>query len=181
MRIATSSRSCTALSVSSKGTYQYVRMANGLCNASSTLCELIQAVIRYDLEPYVFPYMDDFLILMPTFEKHMEILAKLARRLNSANLMISVHKSRFCMKRTTYVGYVIPEDGIEANPERMKEVSDYPPPKNIKAVRRFIGMAGWYRRISPDYATCFALITNLLKNRILNSNGQQKHKSHSKR
>lgn len=37
VKIEPSSRPCTAFSVSSKGTYQYVRMANGLCNASSTL------------------------------------------------------------------------------------------------------------------------------------------------
>lgn len=157
------SRPCTAFSASSKGTFQYVRMAMGLCNASSTLCELIQDIIGCDLEPYVYPYMDDFLVLTPTFEKHLEILKELAKRLAKATLTISPNKSKFCMKETSYVGYVISEKGIKANPNRMEPILKYPAPKNIKALRRFIGMSGWYRRFIRNYSTIIAPITNLLK------------------
>lgn len=163
IKIEKKSRPLTAFSVSSKGTFQYVRMANGLCNASSTLCELIQNIIGCDLEPHIYPYMDDFLILTKKFDKHIEILNELANRLNAAGLTISPAKSFFCMKQTTYVGYVISEKGIQANPERTKPIADFPAPKNVKAVRRFIGMTGWYRRFIPNFATVIAPITDLLK------------------
>lgn len=127
------------------------------------LCEIVQEIIGCDMEPFVYPYMDDFLILTPTFEKHIEILTELAERLNKANLTISIEKSKFCVRETPYVGYLISEDGIKANPERMRPIFEYPAPKNLKALRRFIGMCGWYRRFIPNYATLIAPITNLLK------------------
>lgn len=163
IKIKKESRPCTAFSVSSKGTFQYVRMANGLCNASSTLCELIQNIIGCDLEPFIYPYMDDFLILTRDFLKHVEILSELAKRLNSASLTISPTKSFFCMKKTNYVGYTISGEGIQANPDRIKPIIEFPRPKNIKAIRRFIGMTGWYRRFIPNFATELAPITDMLK------------------
>lgn len=167
IKISKESRPCTAFSVNSKGTFQYARMAMGLCNASSTLCELIQDIIGCDLEPYVFPYMDDFLVLTPTFEKHMSILKDLASRLATASLTISPDKSKFCMRETTYVGYIISAEGIKANPSRMQPILQYPAPKNLKALRRFIGMSGWYRRFIRDYSTTISPITNLLKKKNL--------------
>lgn len=167
VKIEKSSRECTAFSVSSKGTYQYARMAMGLCNAASTLCELIQHVIGCDLEPQVYPYLDDFLVLSKTFEEHMSTLGELAKRLTSAGLTISSNKSYFCMKQTSYVGYLISQDGIQANPERMAPILEFPQPKNLKAVRRFIGMTGWYSRFIPNYATEIAPITDLLKKTLI--------------
>lgn len=163
IRIAKVSRGCTAFSVSSKGTFQYKRMANGLTNASASLCELIQNIIGSDLEPKVFPYMDDFLILTETFDEHIAVIKEVAKRLNSANLTISATKCYFCMKRTSYVGYTISENGIEPNPERIKPILDMPSPSSLKSVRRLIGMAGWYRRFIPKFAEITAPITETLK------------------
>lgn len=163
IRIKESSRPCTAFSVSTKGTYQYVRMANGLCNAGSTLCELVTNIIGCDLEPFLFPYMDDFLVATTTFEEHMQVLEKLASRLKEANLTVSSEKSHFCMSQTAYVGYLISEKGLQANPEKIKPILEYPTPTNIKAVRRLIGMSGWYRRFVPNFADESAPITELLK------------------
>lgn len=107
--------------------------------------------------------MDDFLVLTPTFEKHIEILKELANRLAKASLTISPDKSKFCMKETAYVGYIISAKGIRANPERLAPILQYPIPKNLKALRRFIGMTGWYRRFISNYSTTIAPITDLLK------------------
>lgn len=163
IKIAKQSRECTAFAVSSKGTFQYKRMANGLTNASASLCELIQNIIGNDLEPKVFPYMDDFLILTDSFEEHLEVLKELAKRLKTANLTVSSTKCFFCMKRTSYVGYTISEKGIQANPERIKPILQMPSPTNLKAVRRLMGMSGWYRRFIPDFASIVSPITETLK------------------
>lgn len=67
------------------------------------------------------------------------------------------------MRQTSYVGYTISEKGIQANPERIKPIMEFPPPHNVKAVRRFIGMAGWYRHFIQNFASEMAPITELLK------------------
>lgn len=153
----------TAFSVSGKGFFAYSRMPFGLCNSGATLCRLVDRVIGCDLEPHVFVYMDDVIIATSTLDHHLEILKIIAQRLTAAGLTISPEKSRFCMRRLKYLGHVISADGIEPSNEKIAPILEYPQPKTPKDVRRLIGMANWYRRFIPSYATICAPLTDLLK------------------
>lgn len=157
------SRLKTAFAISGKGAFMYKRMAMGLCNSGRTLCELIDNLLGSELEPEAFPYLDDFIIATDTFERHLEILEKVAKLLAEANLTISEEKSRFCMKKLRYLGYELDEEGLHSDPERIKPVLEYPSPKSVREVRRLMGMAGWYRRFIKDYATITAPITETIK------------------
>lgn len=143
----------TAFAISGRGFFKYKRMAFGLCNSGATLCRLVDQVIGCDLEPYVFVYLDDIIVATETFDRHFEILNKLAERIKGAGLTISVTKSRFCMKSLKYLGYIISDDGIAPDVEKTSAISDYAIPKTVKDVRRLIGLAGWYRRFIPNFAT----------------------------
>lgn len=163
IKIHPDSRKLTAFSVSSKGTYQYVRMANGLCNASSTLCELIDNIMGCDLEPYVFPYMDDFVICTNTFEEHVKTIAEVGKRLTQAGLTVSAEKSHFCLTQIRYLGYLVTSKGVKPDPEKTRPIIEYPAPANVKGVRRLIGMTGYYRRFIPNFSALAAPITTLLR------------------
>lgn len=139
IEIEKESRAKTAFAISSKGTFVYKRMANGLCNAASSLCELVNSVFGSDLEPDAFNYVDDFIIATKTFEQHLERLREVALRLKKAGLTISPEKSRFCMKSVKYLGYVIDKDGIHPDNDKIRPILDYPTPKCVKDVRRLIG------------------------------------------
>ena len=41
--------------------------------------------------------------------------------------------------------------------------SRYGPPEDVSALRRFLGMAGYYRQLIPDFAHYAAPLTALLK------------------
>lgn len=153
----------TAFTVSGKGFYQFKRMPFGLINSASTLCKLIDRVIGADLEPFVFKYLDDIIVATETFAEHVRILAIVAERLKEAGLTISADKSRFCLRSLRYVGYLIDENGVRPDPEKIKAVLEYPSPKCVKDVRRLFGMASWYRRFIQDFASITAPITDLLK------------------
>lgn len=159
------SRPKTAFSVSSRGTFQYKRMPMGLCNSGSTLCQLIDSVFGCELEPYAFPYLDDFIIATESFQKHMEILKKVSIKLREAQLQISRDKSRFCMCRLRYLGYVIDQNGIQPDQEKIKPILEYPIPKSVKEVRRLVGMASWYRRFICNFSEIAAPITDLIKDK----------------
>lgn len=157
-----SSRSKTAFAISGRGYFRYRRMPFGLCNSGASLCRLMDSVIGCDLEPYVFIYLDDILICTETFEKHMEILSILADRLAEAKLTIHPTKSKFCVGSLKYLGYIIDHRGISPDPEKISAVIDYPQPKSVKDCRRFIRMAGWYRRLIPNFSSITAPITDLV-------------------
>lgn len=158
-----SSQPKTAFAISGRGFFKYKRMAFGLCNSGATLCRLVDQVIGCDLEPFVFVYLDDIIIATDDFEKHFEVLEKLAHRITGAGLTISVSKSRFCMKSLKYLGYIVSEEGVKPDPEKISAIENYPAPKSVKDVRRLIGLTGWYRRFIPNFATITAPLTNLIK------------------
>lgn len=158
-----SSKLKTAFSVSGKGFFAYARMPFGLCNSGATLCRLVDQVLGCDLEPHVFVYMDDVIIATETLNHHLELLRTVADRLTAAGLTISPEKSRFCMRRLAYLGHVIGGGKIAPNPDGITPILNYPIPKCVKDIRRLLGMAGWYRRFIPNFATISAPLSELLK------------------
>lgn len=163
IKLGPESQRKTAFAIQSRGTFMFKRMPMGLCNSSATISELVESVFGCALEPWVFHFIDDFIIATDTFEKHMEILAMVARKLREAGLQISTQKSRFCMSKLVFLGYVIDESGVQADPEKVAPIVNMPTPKNVKDVRRLIGMAGWYRRFIRDFSGITAPMTNLIK------------------
>lgn len=153
----------TAFAISGKGYFCFKRMPFGLCNSSSTMSRLMDLVIGCDLEPYVFVYLDDIVIATETFDHHMFILKEISKRLKCANLTVSSEKSKFCLKRINYLGYVIGDGGIRTNPDKVSSIVNFPTPTCIKEVRRLIGVASWYRRFIENFATLVSPLTDLTK------------------
>lgn len=158
-----SSQRKTAFAITGMGAFMFQRMAMGLCNAAATISELVQNVFGCELEPWAFHYIDDFIIATNTFEEHLEVLRKVAQKLREAKLQINTEKSRFCMSRIVFLGYVIDRDGIQPDPERVRPITELPSPKTVRDVRRLIGMAGWYRRFIHNFSSITAPISDLIK------------------
>lgn len=141
----------------------YTRMPFGLCNSGATLCRLVDRIIGCDMEPNVFVYLDDIIVATETFEHHIELLGKIASRIKEAGLTVSPEKSKFCAKQLCYLGYIVDHLGIRPDPQKVAAMSGYPTPKNVREVRRLLGLAGWYRRFIPQFASITAPISGLLK------------------
>lgn len=75
-----------AFTVPNKGLFQFRRMPFGLHNAPSTWQRVIDRALESDLEPHMFVYLDDVVIVTPTFEQHLNVLEEVFRRLREANL-----------------------------------------------------------------------------------------------
>lgn len=67
------------------------------------------------------------------------------------------------MKSLKYLGYIVGENGIHPDPEKTMSIHNYPAPQNVKDVRRLIGLAGWYRRFIPNFATITVPLTDMTK------------------
>lgn len=157
------SKQFTAFTVPGRGLFQFTRMPFGLHNAPATWQRLIDQILGPELEPYVFVYLDDIIICAPNFEKHLEILEEVLRRLREAGLSLSRDKCHFCKSELKYLGYVVNSQGLLADPEKIASILNIPTPKNSKDVRHIIGMASWYRRFIPNFSSIIAPLTALLK------------------
>lgn len=161
--LASCDKEKTAFTVPGRGLFHFISLPFGLHGAAQSLCRLMDSVLGYDLEPFVFVYLDDIIIATDTFEEHVKLLKEVGLRLRRANLSISRDKSKFCMRKLNYLGYVINEHGININPDKVSAIVNYPSPTSVRDVRRFMGMITWYSRFIPTFATRASPITDLLK------------------
>lgn len=159
------SRPKTAFTIPNRPLYQFTRMPFGLCNAPQTMCRLMDQVIPYSLKTNVFVYLDDLLIVSKDFDEHMKHLHEVATQLRRANLTINVRKSSFAIRQVQYLGYIVGEGALRVDPDKVRAISEFPSPKSVRQLRRFLGMAGWYRRFIDDYATVTYPLTELLTKR----------------
>lgn len=155
------SRPKTAFNVPGRGHYQFKRLPFGLCNSAQTLCKALEQCIGSDLEPFVFVYIDDIIIVSDTFEHHVELLSKVSSRLKLCGFTISSTKSKFCVRQLKYLGYILDKNGLSMDPEKVSPILNIPPPKNVREVRRILGMAGWYRRFVKNFSEITAPISAL--------------------
>lgn len=159
-----SSRKYTAFSVLGRGLFQFTRLPFGLVNSPATLARLMDEVLGYgELEPSVFVYLDDIVVVSSTFEAHLQSLTEVARRLRLANLSINLDKSKFCLRELPYLGYIISSDGLRPNPDRVEAIINYERPASLRALRRFLGMSNYYRRFIPRFSEISVPLTDLLR------------------
>uniref|UniRef100_A0A1Y1NGJ5 RNA-directed DNA polymerase n=1 Tax=Photinus pyralis TaxID=7054 RepID=A0A1Y1NGJ5_PHOPY len=157
------SKQYTAFTVPGRGLYQFTRLPYGLHNAPATFQRLVDVVLGPDLEPFVFCYLDDIIIVTPNFEKHLTVLSEVLHRLRNAGLSLNKEKSKFCRPELKYLGYVVNHSGLHVDLDKVQCIINLPKPVNLADVRRLLGMVSWYRRFIPSHSDLVAPLTNLLK------------------
>lgn len=106
-----------------------------------------------------------------------ELIKEVATRLSNANLTINLQKSKVFVKELPFLGYVISKKGISVSDEKIAPIVKYATPKSIRDVRRFIGMAGWYQRLIPNYSDITAPLTDLISSQKKKINWSEKCES----
>lgn len=157
------SKQYTAFTVPGRGLYQFTRLPFGLHNSPATFQRLIDTIFGPELEPYVFCYLDDIIVVAPDFDKHLEILEEVFKRLYDAGLTLKREKCFFCRPELKYLGYVVNRNGVHVDPDKVACITNMPIPKTVTEVRRVIGMISWYRRFIPSFSDLTAPLTNLLR------------------
>lgn len=158
------SKKYTAFRVFGRGLFQFTRLPFGLVNSPATLSRLMDQVLGYgELEPNVFVYLDDIIIVSNTFEEHLQSLKEVARRLKAANLSINVEKSKFCIPELPYLGFVLSRNGVRPNPDKIESIVNFERPTSVRSLRRFLGMVNYYRRFIENFSQVTGPLTDLLK------------------
>lgn len=133
------------------GLYEFPRMCPGLKNAGQTFQRFIHAVLR-DFD-FVYPFIDDLLLASTDEQQHRQHLHMVLKRLEEYGITINPSKCVFGQRQVTFLGYTITQEGIKPPEDKVKVISDYPKPRNIEELRRFLGMINYYRENIPNAAT----------------------------
>ncbi|XP_065268782.1 uncharacterized protein LOC135885080, partial [Emys orbicularis] len=143
------------------GLYQFTRMPFGLHGAPATFQRLMDRLLLPHRE-YVAAYLDDVVIYSDRWESHLEWVAAVLRSLRAAGLTANPKKCRIGWQETTYLGYTIGGGQVKPLVGKVQALAACPPPTTKRHVRQFLGLAGYYRRFIPDFASIAAPLTELL-------------------
>jgi len=137
-----------------------------LCDAPATFQRLMQKVLSGLEYKCCFIYLDDVLVASKTFEDHLAHLREVFSRLRSSNLRLKPRKCELIRDRVPFLGHVVSARGIEPDPAKTERIVNYPMPTDVTEVRRFLGLASYYRRFVPKFASVAAPIHALTKKNV---------------
>ncbi|KAI3371920.1 hypothetical protein L3Q82_006793 [Scortum barcoo] len=143
------------------GHFEYLVMPFGLTNAPAVFQALINDVLRDFLNRFVFVYLDDILIYSRNLPDHQLHVRQVLQRLLENRLFVKKEKCEFHASQVDFLGFIIKEGCVQADPAKVRAVAEWPIPTNRKLLQRFLGFANFYRRFIRNYSQEAAPLTAL--------------------
>jgi len=146
------------------GAYEPTVMYFGLTNFPATFQAMINDLFR-DLinQRDTVTFIDNILVATDTEEGHDELVEKVLRRLEENDLFVKLEKCKWKVREVEFLGVVIGPKGVEIQKEKVEGVLNWPAPRNIKEVQKFLGLANYYRRFIKSFARIAAPLYMLVR------------------
>lgn len=147
------------------GLFEFLRMPFGLSNAPAIFQRVMNKVLSGLIGKCCMVYIDDIVIYSKSEHQHAKHLEQIFERLRQAGLQLKPTKCSFGLKEIELLGYSVSADGIRPLQSRVDAILNLTAPKDVKGVRSFLGMAGYYRQCIPGFATVALPLTELTKHK----------------
>ena len=146
-----------------QGHYEWLVLPFGLTNAPATFQSLMNDVFKDFLRKFVLVFFDDILVYNSTWKEHLLHLELVLQLLQKHQLYAKLSKCSFGLPKVDYLGHTVSGQGVSMDKDKVQAVLDWPAPINIKQLRGFLGLTGYYRKFIKSYAVISAPLTDLLK------------------
>ena len=129
-----------------EGSFEPTVMFFGLTNSPATFQAMMNKLLR-DLINMgkVAAFIDDVIVGMEDKEGHDELVAEIIKRLEENDLYIKPEKCKWKVREVVFLEVVIGLEEIKMEEEKVKGVLNWPTPKYVKDVQKFLGLVNYYR------------------------------------
>lgn len=160
-----------------EGTYRMTHLPFGLKSATSIFARIMSQVLEG--VPDTTTYVDDILVSTKTdnFQKHLAALEAVFKRMRCFNLKMSPKKCIFARREVEFLGHVIRRDSYKPSCAGLEKIKEFPSPRTLKEVRRFVGMCSFFRRFIADFSKFSEPLTKLTKKENKFSWGEEQEKA----
>ena len=130
---------------------------NALSSFQATMNSLFQPYLRR----FVIIFFDDILIYSASIEEHLTDLEVAFQVLLNHQFVLKLSKCFFAQSQVEYLGHLVSHAGVQPVASKIDAIRQWPVPQTIRAVRSFLGLAGFYRRFIKGYASIAAPLVQL--------------------
>nr|GFA81759.1 putative reverse transcriptase domain-containing protein [Tanacetum cinerariifolium] len=136
-------------------------MPFGLKNTPTVFMNLMNRVYKPYLDKFVIVFIDEIPIYSKDEKEREEHLKAILELLKKEELYAKFSKCEFWIPKVQFLGYVIDSQGIRVDPTKIESVKDWASPKSPTAIRKFLGLAGYYRRFIEGFSKIAKPMTKL--------------------
>ncbi|RDY14101.1 hypothetical protein CR513_00884, partial [Mucuna pruriens] len=145
------------------GTFYYKVMSFGLKNTRATYQCLMDKIFKDVIEVDVEVYIDDMVVKSEAAGEHYAVLTRVFRIMRKHQLRLNPEKCSLGVQVGKFMGFMLTEKGIEANPEKCQAVIIMRSPQTVKEVQQFMGRVTALSRFISRAAKTTMPIFGILK------------------
>ena len=146
------------------GHNEFVVSPFGMTNSGATFQRVIELVLTKLQWEICIIYIDDIIVYAKSFDQNIDRLKLIFQRFREANLKLKPKKCELAKAEVTFLGYRVNAEEIRPEPTNVAKVLQWPVPQNVKEVRQFLGLAGYYRKSVHNFSTIAKPLNDLTKN-----------------
>ena len=125
--------------ITSQGLYYYKVMPFGLKNAGATYQRFINKMFNKQIESNMEVYVDDMLVKSKEEFTHLDDIQETFMTLRRYQMKLSPSKCAFGVVPRKFLGFMVSQRGIEANPKKVRAILEMASPKTAKEVQKLTG------------------------------------------
>ncbi|KAM2479646.1 hypothetical protein TB2_003286 [Malus domestica] len=146
-----------------RGLYCYKVMPFDLKNAGATCQRLVNSMFTEQIGKSMEVYVDDMLVKSKHADQHITNLSKTFTILKRYQMRLNPNKCAFDVGSGKFLGFMISQRGIEANPEKIKAILDMKEPVTSKDIKSLTGKVVALTRFISKATDRFAHFFKALK------------------
>jgi len=136
----------------------------GMTNSPTTFQGMMNEILRDMINKgKVAAFVDDVLIGTETEEGHDELVEEVLRRLEENDLYMKPEKCTWKVQKVNFLGVVMGQEKIEMEEDKVAGVLNWPVPKTVIDIRKFLGLTNYYRQFVKDFAKLAQPLNNLTR------------------
>ena len=144
------------------GLFEPLVMYFGMCNLPATFQLMMDTLFQeLIMTGKIMIYMDNILIFTQTMEEHWDIVRRILQILANNKLPLHPKKCKFHQTRIEYLGVILLQDSIEADPTKTKGVAQWLELWDKREVQQFLGFYNFYHRFIPGFTQVAKLLMEL--------------------
>jgi hypothetical protein len=121
------------------GTFCYLKMPEGLCNARTTFYKMTKAALTDQVGRNILSYIDDIVVASRKKETYISNLVETFANMREARRKLNPEKCIFGITKGKVLGCLVSTKGIEANPDKIRALIQMRPPQSRKDVQKLTG------------------------------------------